>query len=780
MPSVALMRNRTTRALRAVAVVLAFACGAVVSAPAALAQDPPPDGPEVTVMTRNLYLGADIGVALDLLPDLAAAAQFMWDQVAATDFDARAPLLEAEAAATRPDVIGLQEATLWRCRGSLFGDTVPVFDFTQTFLDAARAAGVPYVIAEADGQQADNPGYSIGPLPGLTVTDPETFGPIFGKDSADCGFRIGDVLLVREDLAGDVVAAGTSEYTIRTDIVPTVLSIDRGYAWADLAIDGATTRFVTTHLESLWDPDSVPASARQAEQLVADLAATTGPLVVMGDFNADPRDPRGPQAPNPGGQPEASSTCPAQPSGATVESADATCNAYWIMREAGYESVGPDPTDPANATWGASALLAGPDPERLRVALQEGNEAGYTDRLDYVFVRNGAQATSAALVGATWPAGDTWPCDDPEQIANTAAAGEVLRAAGLPPPPSGQGLCLPTDHVGVVATVAVPAGPPRAIRCRRTSRSAWSGGTCCWSPCCCWWSCSCSCAAGAAPAGPADQPRRRTRASSTRTRAAEVSTVAPNTSPVTPPNRSRAVRRHHHAGTTPASTASAAGSTGSPTATADAMPAATATATSSAAPHGATDPATHAPIRDAGAAGRAGTARTTAAARATMHEATSMAARTGQDGAAASAASCSAATPTSATTPNGPMSDRCMTATASGAGRREPSPSAQSASPSRCRPRVSHASAAHASAAPSRPGPAGRAASEASAPSTAPTAGPTARTTPGRRSGPTAAPAGIREKSPTAARASSSSLTREWARRRRARRPPPPRRSPSR
>ena len=47
---------------------------------------------------------------------------------------------------------------------------------------------------------------------------------------------------------------------------------------------------------------------------------------------------------------------------------------------------------------------------------------------------------------------------------------------------------------------------------------------------------------------------------------------------------------------------------------------------------------------------------------------------------------------TSVTTPKGPMSDRRITSSAPAAGRRLPSPSARSARPSRCRPRLSTAS----------------------------------------------------------------------------------------
>ena len=73
----------------------------------------------LTVMSRNLYLGADVGVAMELIPDFSAAAQFMWNQVAATDFTQRAPALAKEVIAQDADVVGLQEATHWYCKKNL-------------------------------------------------------------------------------------------------------------------------------------------------------------------------------------------------------------------------------------------------------------------------------------------------------------------------------------------------------------------------------------------------------------------------------------------------------------------------------------------------------------------------------------------------------------------------------------------------------------------------------------------------------------------------------------
>jgi endonuclease/exonuclease/phosphatase family metal-dependent hydrolase len=353
------------------------------------------ESPQVTVMTRNLYLGADVGVAMDLIPNLSAAAQFMWDQVKATDFNQRAPKLAAEVIAARPDVIGIQEATIWFCKENAWSKRTEVFNFTDQFLAATKAQGQEYVLASKGGKTALNTGYSIAAVPFVTmVNDPETFQPLFGQDKAACGFEIADALAIRADLAGKVLAVGNSEYETTYTIVPTIMTIYRGYSWADIQIGKTPVRFVTTHLESLWDENKIPNAAKQAEQLIADLKNTKHPIVIMGDFNSDPRDPRISDDPNAGGQPTASDACPA---GSSV------CNAYLLMREAGFKDVGPDALDPMNNTWGMNALLTGPDPDRLKYSQQLGNYAGYSDRLDYIFVRNGALPVSSRIIGATPP-----------------------------------------------------------------------------------------------------------------------------------------------------------------------------------------------------------------------------------------------------------------------------------------------------------------------------------------------------------------------------------------
>jgi len=366
-------------------------CGFLIASPLAPAQAA--EG-SFTVMSRNLYLGADVGVALELIPDLPAAATFMWEQVQQTNFSERKLILVKEILENSPDVIGLQEATIWYCKAKPWSKKIEVFNFTDELL---AALGGAYVIAEKDGVKAFNPGYSIGPIPYLTqVNDAKTFQPLFNQSSASCGFQIGDALLIKKELKQYVNQVGNSEYEAVYKVVPTIMEIYRGYTWADITMQGSNVRFVSTHLESLWDANKVPKAAEQARQIVEDLSQTKSPIVVIGDFNSDPRDPRPKGFSNPGEQPEASQTCVANSS---------LCNAYKVMIESKFTDAGPDASDPATYTWGMNALLTGADPKRQSAATKMGNEYGFTDRLDYIFVKNGIDVLSSKIIGQIPPYG---------------------------------------------------------------------------------------------------------------------------------------------------------------------------------------------------------------------------------------------------------------------------------------------------------------------------------------------------------------------------------------
>jgi len=181
------------------------------------------DTQPIKVMSRNLYLGADVGVALAKIPNMPAAAQFMWDQVQKTDFPKRKKILADQIRAESPDVIGIQEATIWYCKAKFWSKKTEVFNFTQELLAELKG---DYIIAEKDGVQTNNPGYSIGPISFLTtVKDPETFQKLFGQDKADCGFQIGDALIIKKELSQYVNQVGNSEYVSIYKVVPTLMEI---------------------------------------------------------------------------------------------------------------------------------------------------------------------------------------------------------------------------------------------------------------------------------------------------------------------------------------------------------------------------------------------------------------------------------------------------------------------------------------------------------------------------------------------------------------------------
>ena len=239
---------------------------------------------DVTVMTRNIYLGGDIFRPIPARDraEFERLAGELWAEVQGTDFvGTRAALLAREIRRTKPDVIGLQEVAVWRRGpdGVKDGATTPstevVYGFLRTLRQRMARLGLRYRVAvkqrETDIEAPIDAGYDVR----LTMFD---------------------VILVKKRKGLRVTRLLKSNYDETID-VPTpagTLTSTRGWAAVDVRFEGKRFRFVNTHLEAFGDA--------QREAQARELIARGGPLrgkrqyIVVGDFNSDPNGTESPSA----------------------------------------------------------------------------------------------------------------------------------------------------------------------------------------------------------------------------------------------------------------------------------------------------------------------------------------------------------------------------------------------------------------------------------------------------------------------------------------------------
>ena len=249
------------------------------------------DGFLPKVMTRNLYLGADLTPALAALGCSPApfctldANQTIWNQVVATNFPARAKLLAKEIDKDDPYVVGLQEVALWRS-GPVNGVE---YDFLTTLLSELSARGAKYRAAVVQ-EEAD-------------IESPSGSVSLGYADATDRRLTMRDVILVRRDLPRFLVSftnPQSANYDIsRVISIPTGstygdIVFKRGWASIDVKLLGKPVlRFVDTHLESA----ASGYRQLQAAELVGAFGSgpllTAMPAIIAGDLNSDPAIPYG-------------------------------------------------------------------------------------------------------------------------------------------------------------------------------------------------------------------------------------------------------------------------------------------------------------------------------------------------------------------------------------------------------------------------------------------------------------------------------------------------------
>jgi hypothetical protein len=249
----------------------------------------------MTVMTRNVYLGADITRPLRPAPEGTSGAVWFANQnyemrqiVDQTDFTERAHLLAKEIADTQPDLVGLQEVAMWRSGpvelppptdedGRVIPNATEVdYDFLALLRDALVEAGEPYELVHSQVQSD---------VEGPAWQGPDPFAE--GADARDYRLTMRDVILKRFWSPVVVEAAGGDNYeaVLPFEVEGYKYEFVRGYNWADVTVGDEQVRVINTHLESQLSSFAM----WQAQELVqTQVLPSERQVVVLCDCNSDP------------------------------------------------------------------------------------------------------------------------------------------------------------------------------------------------------------------------------------------------------------------------------------------------------------------------------------------------------------------------------------------------------------------------------------------------------------------------------------------------------------
>ena len=270
-------------------------------------------GTKLTVMTRNLYLGADLTPALqaNTVDQAVDAGGEIVNQVHATKFPSvRAASIAAEIKKRKPDIIGLQEAAWWRTGpfnpnpGVVTSPTVTTTDplggdFLADLLKAVNSGKkkkgkkpLRYALAVSKNEFDAE----------LPVNDDGNGNGLAGADHNE-RLTMRDAILVRKGVGIKFKSptSGTFNTLLRVQLAGFInVDVTRGWTAVKVTDGGKKFRFVNTHLEAFDSQGNNTTNqgttlgrgdirAAQATQLVGPggPAKSKGPVILLGDMNSD-------------------------------------------------------------------------------------------------------------------------------------------------------------------------------------------------------------------------------------------------------------------------------------------------------------------------------------------------------------------------------------------------------------------------------------------------------------------------------------------------------------
>ena len=273
----------------------------------------------VKVMTRNLFLGADLTPALQSTgfeSFIEANGKILRD-VDLTNFPVRAQGLAEEIASKKPDFVGLQEVALWRTGDPYVGyaqssdpnanfkATTVKYDFLALLQAQLQARGMNYDVAveknEFDFEAPTDYNDVDNDAPASMNPDPSTNGESGAEsfDDAEIQARLTmrDVILVRDKKG--VKFSNPTSGTYSSLYTPTISGIPVPVTRGWTAVDAKVTKgkgkkrrtakfdFVNTHFEAFDDETQHPSIRAQQAQELASGPASAKKTIILGDFNSD-------------------------------------------------------------------------------------------------------------------------------------------------------------------------------------------------------------------------------------------------------------------------------------------------------------------------------------------------------------------------------------------------------------------------------------------------------------------------------------------------------------
>ena len=232
----------------------------------------------VKVMTRNLYVGADVDRIMQVEDpnQIPLVVTEVFQSLLATNFPERAEALAKEIMINQPHLIGLQEVSLLRIQSpgdAVVGGAIPaedvVMDYLEILLSTMSAMGLQYeVVAKVENADVEMP-MVVSPVP----------------EFDDIRLTDYDVILAKKGIA----ISNVTERNFKAMVTIPELGIEmpRGYTAVTANINGCKYRFVNTHLEDAdQGGDLLRIQIAQASELLLRLAKVKIPVILVGDFNS--------------------------------------------------------------------------------------------------------------------------------------------------------------------------------------------------------------------------------------------------------------------------------------------------------------------------------------------------------------------------------------------------------------------------------------------------------------------------------------------------------------